>query len=304
MAINKTEFIWMDGKFLPWDDAKTHVLDHSLHYGSAVFEGIRGYKIDDRVAIFRIDDHIDRLFKSANALKIKISYNKEQLKEIIIELVKKNRMKNDFYIRPLIWLGSGDLKALPSDNPTRVMIAVFERDKYFGADKELKVKISPYMKPRPESFPSGVKVAGAYVNSMLAQMDAKGDGYDDAIILDHRGLVVEGTAGNIFLVKNNTLLTPSLETGIIPGITRDSIIEMANDLQLNVEETDIKVEQLFSADEVFLTGTALEITSINEIDEKQISNTKTGRISEEIRREYTDIVRGRKNKYSKWLTFI
>ena len=304
MSITKTDFIWMDDKFVPWDDAKTHVLDHSLHYGSAVFEGIRGYKIGERVAIFRLDEHINRLFKSAAALEIEIPYSKEQLKNAVIELVEKNKMDADFYVRPLIWLGSGNLKVLPHNNPTRAMIAVFERDKYFGSDTGIRVKISPIVKPHPNSFPVGVKIVGGYVNSMLAKLDAKKDGFDDAIVLDHRGFVAEGTAGNIFLVKNEKLLTPSLKASIIPGITRDSVIEVARELQIPVEEVDVEVDELYDADEIFLTGTALEIISAIEINGRKIANDEHGNITERIREEYTDIVRGKKEKYNKWLTFI
>lgn len=302
--INKTNFIWIDGNFIPWDEAKTHVLDHSLHYGSAVFEGIKGYKTEDGVAIFRIDNHINRLFDSAAALDIKIPYDKQQLKSAIVELVRKNRLKNDFYIRPLIWLGSGDLKILPTNNPVRSMITVFERSTYYGVEGGVKVKTSPFMKPHPKSLPAGVKIVGAYVLSMLAQIDAKKSNVDDALMIDHNGYVVEGTAGNIFFVKDRKLFTPPLESGIIPGITRDSIMEFCKDLDLEVEEKKVKLKQLSNFDEVFLTGTASEITSILEIDGKKVTNEKSGKVAELIRKEYAEIVRGKKEKYRHWLTFV
>lgn len=299
--MQKQKKIWFNNKFIDWDDANVHVLTHSLHYGSAVFEGLRAYRTEDKTAVFRLNEHLERFFASANVLNIKIPFSKTLLKEAILKLIKINNLK-ECYIRPIVFYGYGEMGIYPKDLPVNIAIAAWPWDAYLNKET-VKAKISKYIRLHPRSCPMSFKISGYYVNSIFATLEAKEFGFDEAILLDYKGCVAEGPGENIFMVKKNKLFTPSLGS-ILPGITRDSIIKIAQDLKISVKEKNIKVEEIKSADEAFFAGTAIEICPISQIDNKKIKDGKIGPITLEIKEYFERIVRGREKKYLKWLTFV
>jgi len=302
--MEKSEYIWLNGKFVSWDEAKTHVLDHALHYGTGIFEGIRAYETQDgNAAIFRLEEHVERLFRSAKALHMTIPYNKEKIKEIIAETTRKNKLK-ECYIRPLVWRGYKELGLHAKDLPVNVLVAVWEWGKYLGGKEGIRAKISTWIRNNPNSFPDGVKITGTYANSVLAAEEASAAGYDEAIMLDHRGFISEGPGENLFIVENEKLLTPPPHASILAGITRDTAMVLAHDLGREVEEVDITRGRLYNAEEAFFTGTAVEVTPIYEVDNWQIGNGKTGPVTKKIQDEYAAVIRGKKQKYKYWLTYI
>ena len=303
MSVESSEFIWLNGKFVPWSEAKTHVLDHGLHYGTGVFEGIRAYRTHDgNSAVFRLKEHVERLFRSAEMLRIAIPYNLGEVEKRIVETVGKNRLK-ECYIRPLVWYGFRELGLRASGLPVNVMVAAWEWGKYLGKGG-VRTKISTWIRNNPNSFPSEAKIFGGYVNSVLAVEEAKAGGYDEAIFLDQRGFVSEGPGENLFIVKDARLLTPPLEASILPGITRDTVITLARAAGREVIETDITRNQLYNAEEAFFTGTAAEVTPICEVDDRKIGNGETGPITEWVQREYLAVVKGRRQQHKHWLTYV
>jgi branched-chain amino acid aminotransferase len=303
VPIEKSEFIWFNGKFVKWNKAKTHVLDHGLHYGTGVFEGIRAYKtLDGASAIFRLEDHVERLFRSAQALKILIPYNKSDSKNIIINTIKKNMLK-ECYIRPLVWCGFKELGLHAVGMPINFMVAVWKWDRYLGKGG-VRTKISTWIRNNPNSFPSQAKICGGYVNSVLAVLESRASGYDEAIFLDHRGFVSEGPGENIFLVNQGKIYTPPIEASILNGITRDTVITFTQKKGYDVIETNITRNQLYNAEEAFFTGTAAEITPIYEVDDVKIGKGETGSVTKWIQEEYLSIVRGERQQYNYWLTKI
>ncbi len=298
--MEKTKFIWINGKFVKWENAKIHILSHALHYGSGVFEGIRCYKTNKGPAIFRLNEHIDRLFNSAKFLKIKIPFNKNQIKKAIIELIKINKV-DECYIRPIVFYGYGKMGLNPQGAEINCAIAVWPWGKYLK-DK-VKVKISKFIRLHPKSIISEAKVCGYYINSIFATLDAKENNFDEALLLDYRGYVAEGPGENIFIVKNKIIYTPKLGN-ILPGITRDSVIRIAKDLNFKVVEKDITVNELKNCDEAFFTGTAAEITPIIQIDNKLINKGKEGEITKILKDKFQKIVHGEDNNYKNWLTYV
>jgi len=296
--MQETEFIWMDGKLIPFKDAKIHVLTHALHYGSAVFEGIRVYKTNKGPAVFRLKEHIKRLIDSANSLFMKVPYSNEEIENAIIQTIKENKIVEG-YIRPIIFYGFGKMGLDPRGAQINIVIAVWPWGKYLG--DSVKVKTSPYMRIHPKSLKADKKVCGHYVNSTLASLEAKEQGYDEALLLDYKGNVAEGPGENIFLIKDNKLKTPKLDHQILPGITRDAVMQIAKDLGYSVEETDINPDELVEADELFFTGTAAEITFISKLDKKEFEK---GKISKQIKNKFLDIVHGRDEKYKEWLRYL
>lgn len=303
--IEKTEKIWMDGKFVNWDDAKVHILTHSLHYGLGIFEGIRCYKTNEGPSIFRLDEHINRLFNSAQIFMIKIPFSKIEIKQAVIETIKINKLQ-ECYIRPIVYIGYGAMGLYPKDNPINVAIAVWPWGTYLG-EKGLKegirVKISSFIRNHVNSQMSRGKVCGYYVNSQLAKKEAISCGYDEALLLDTEGYVSEGSGENIFIYRNGILKTTPL-TSILEGITRDSVIQIANDLKIPVVEERFTRDEVYIADEVFLTGTAAEITPIKEVDGRIIGNGTPGAITRKIQKQFFDIVKGKNKKYKFWLTKV
>lgn len=301
MAVKTTKFIWMDGKLVRWKDAKVHILTHAIHYGSAVFEGIHSYKTDEGTAIFRLDKHIERLFFSANAMSMNIKYTKNQFKRAIKKLIEINKL-GDAYIRPLAYYGYGNIGVFPKDVPTNVaIITVPWQKRYYST--ELKVMTSKFVRHDAHETIYGTKISGNYANSILAMYEARKKGYDEALMLDTKGYVSEGPAENIFIVKNKKLIAP-LSRSALPGITRDSVLNMSKNLGIKAYEKKVKLNEAKNADELFFCGTAIEIAPIISVDKKNIGNGKAGAITSKITDEFYGIVRGKNKKYKKWLTYI
>lgn len=298
--MKKTKFIWMDESLVPWKDAKVHVLTHSLHYGSAVFEGIRFYKTKNNSAIFRLKEHTDRLFKSAKSMQMKIPYSKGKINSAIIKTVRANKIKSG-YIRPIAFFGYGKMGLSSKGAPVNLSIAVWPWGAYLGT-KPVKIKTSPFMRIHPKSTPADSKISGNYVNSTLAEEEAIKKGYDEALLLDFEGNVAEGSGENIFIVKKNKLYTPTLGR-ILSGITRNSIITIAKNLGIKVQEKKLKINEIYKADEAFFTGTATEVMPIASLDNRKIKNS-FGPTTKKLKETYLDIVKGKNNKYKRWLTFI
>ena len=299
--MNKTKKIWLDGKLVDWEKAKIHLLTHALHYGSGVFEGVRCYQTDKGPAIFRLDEHLERLFNSAKYLEMKVPFSQKELKKAVLQTIRANKI-NECYIRPIAFYGYGKMGLDPQGAPVSVGIALWPWGKYL-AKESIAVKISKFIRLHPQSVPAEAKVCGYYVNSIFATLDVKKQGFDESLLLDYQGFIAEGPGENIFLVKNKILYTPSL-LNILSGITRDSIIKIAKDLKIKVKEKKIKPRELKIADEAFFTGTAVEVCPITKIDKTLINKGKIGGITLKLKEVFERIIRGKEKKYLKWLTFV
>ena len=303
--IDKTNFIWMDGSFVPWDDAKVHVLTHTLHYGLGVFEGIRCYRTADGSAVFRLDDHVDRFFDSAHILMMKIPYSRAQIRDAIIKTIKINKLR-ECYVRPLAFLGYGAMGLYPKGNPVQVAIAVWPWGAYLGDEgmkNGIKVKVSSFTRHHVNVDMTRGKVCGYYVNSQIAKSEAIACGYDEALLLDTEGYVSEASGENIFMVRRGEIKTTPL-TSILEGITRDSIIRIAEGLKIPVRQERFTRDELYIAEEAFFTGTAAEVTPIREVDGRVIGKGGRGALTERLQKVYFDVVKGKKKKYESWLTRI
>ena len=293
--------IWLNGKLVDWNKANVHLLTHTLHYGGGVFEGIRAYKSENGSAVFRLQEHVDRLFYSASTMDMKIHFSKKEIKKAILDTIRINGIK-ECYIRPLIFFGYGKMGLNPTGAPVNIAIAIWPWGAYLN--KEIvSVKISKYIRPHPKSTVTDAKICGSYANSILASLEIKKAGFDEALLLDYQGHVAEGPGENIFIVKDGKLFTPKLGA-ILGGITRDSIMQIAKDLKIEVEEKNITVEELKLADEAFFTGTAAEICAIGKIDDTTINHEKIGATTKKIREAYDKVIHGKSKKYSKWLSPI
>jgi branched-chain amino acid aminotransferase len=303
--MNNKSKIWMDGKFVDWNNAKIHILTHGLHYATAVFEGIRSYNTRNGPAIFRLEEHIKRLINSCKMYHMTLEYSDKELREAIIETVKINKIK-DCYIRPICYYGYGKMGVNPLPNKVATSIALWNWEDHMKTvgDNGMRVIISSWARIDSRSLPIHAKAAANYANSALARIEAIKSGVDEAIMLNMNGMVVEGTAENIFIVKNEMLITPPITSGALDGITRSSILSIAENLGINFRISDISRDELYNADEVFLTGTAAEIKSIGEIDKIIISDGKTGKIASRLQNYYSEIVHGNNKKYENWLTYI
>ena len=297
----------MDGKFIPWHDANVHVLTHTLHYGLGVFEGIRCYQIKSKKsAIFRLQEHVNRLFNSAIVLGIEIPFSKKEIHTAILQVVKKNKL-DECYIRPIVFLGHNQMGLNPNGVDVRAAIAAWPWGTYLGDDginNGIRVRISSFTRHHVNITMTRAKACGYYVNSILAKAEAVRDGYDESILLDPQGYVSEGSGENIFLLSKGRLKTPSLSCSNLEGITRDSVFDIAKHLKIEIEEGFITRDELYIAEEVFLTGTAAEITPIREIDNRTIGNGKRGKITASIQKMFFEIVRGKHTKFKKWLTEV
>ncbi|KPK45592.1 MAG: branched-chain amino acid aminotransferase [Nitrospira bacterium SM23_35] len=303
--IPKTKKIWMDGNFVDWDKAMIHVLTHSLHYGLGVFEGIRCYETKKGPAVFRLDEHIDRLFNSAHIFLMDIPYTKKEIRDAIIGTVKINKIK-ECYIRPLVYIGYGSMGLYPKENPVNVSIAAWSWGAYLGDDglrKGIRVKTSSFIRNHVNANMTRGKVCGYYVNSQLAKKEAIACGYDEALLLDTEGYVSEGSGENIFMVRNGVLKTTPL-TSILEGITRNSIIKIASDKKIPAVEERFTRDEIYIADEAFFTGTAAEVTPVRELDGRRIGTGKPGSVTRELQAIFFDIVKGRNKKYESWLTNV
>ena len=298
--------IWMDGNMVDWKDANIHVLSHVVHYGTSVFEGIRAYKNEKGVAVFRLKEHVQRLFDSAKIYKIDIPFTQEEIEEAILETVRVNDL-DGCYIRPIVFRGYGELGVNPLNCPVNVVIAAWEWGSYLGEEgmaNGVDIGISSWRKPAPDTFPALAKCGANYMNSQLAKLEAIDNGYDEAIMLDYEGHVSEGSGENIFLVEGEKLFTPAMSSSNLKGITRDTIMTLARDLGYEVVEEIISRERLYSADEVFFTGTAAEVTPIRSIDHRTIGAGKRGPISEKLQTTFFDVVEAKSEDKYNWLSYI
>jgi len=304
MPIEKVDKIWLNGEFVDWDKAQIHVLTHALHYGSGVFEGIRAYETPNGTAIFRLTEHIERLAKSSKIYLMPLPYSIEELVEATKELVRINKLKS-CYIRPIVFRGYGEMGLNPLNSPVDVAIAAWSWGTYLGDDglkNGIKAMISSFRRIDPNSLPPAAKATGQYINSILAKLEAIYSNYEEAILLDSRGFVSEGTGENIFVVKNGVIHTPSTASSILEGITRDTVITLARDLGYEVVERDLVRTDLFLADEMFVTGTAAEITPIREVDKREIG--KPGPITLILQKKFFEVVKGEDDGYAHWLEYV
>jgi branched-chain amino acid aminotransferase len=297
--------IWYDGKLVPWRDATTHVLTHSLHYGLAVFEGLRAYKAASGTAIFRLREHTERLYNSAHIFMMKIPYSREQLIEAQREVVRANKL-DSCYVRPIAFYGSEKMGVSPKGASVHVAIAAWPWGAYLGADgleQGIRVKTSSYSRHHINVTMCRAKFSGTYANSILANQEAVEHGYDEALLLDVEGYVAEGAGENLFIVKNGKLYEPELTSALI-GITRDSVTQLARDIGLEVQAKRLTRDDIYIADEAFFTGTAAEVTPIRELDSRVIGAGKRGPVTEKLQSMFFDVVNGRNPKYAHWLAHV
>ena len=306
MPLPKCDKIWFNGQLVDWDDAKIHVLSHVVHYGSSVFEGIRCYKTAKGSAVFRLDEHVNRLFDSAKIYRMDIPYTWEEIKEAILETIRANKLAA-CYIRPVVFRGYENLGVDPMGCPVDVVIAVWEWGEYLGEaalKNGVSVCTSSWNRMAPNTFPALAKAGGNYLNSQLVRIEANANGYDEGIVLGTDGLVSEGSGENIFVIKNGSIYTPESCFAILPGITRHTAITLIRDLGMRVEQRGIPREFLYIADEVFFTGTAAEITPIRAIDQVQIGCGQCGPITAQIQDAFFAVVRVGVEDQHGWLTFV
>ncbi|MDL2271266.1 branched-chain amino acid transaminase [Methanobrevibacter sp. OttesenSCG-928-I08] len=306
MAWDESGKIWMDGKLVDWKDAKIHALSHVVHYGTSVFEGIRAYKNDNGVAIFRLNEHVDRLFESGKVYNMSIPFSREEIANGIIESIKANNLES-CYIRPVVFRGYNELGVNPLNCPVNVVIAAWEWGSYLGEEgmaNGVDVGISSWRKPAPDTLPALSKCGANYMNSQLAKMEAIEHGYAEAIMLDYQGFVAEGSGENIFIVEDETIVTPTLSSSILKGITRDSLIILAEDNGFKVKEEVISRERLYFADEIFFTGTAAEVTPIRSVDNRIIGSGSRGPVTEKLQKGFFDIVEAKAKDHHNWLNYI
>jgi len=304
--MKETGKIWMNGKLVPFKSAKVHVLTHALHYSTSIFEGIRCYDTPEGSAIFRLPEHVDRFFNSAKAYSMKMRYSKKKISDGIINTVKASKLKQ-CYIRPLAYYGYGTMGLTPTNNKVDVSISCWEwkmgeskAGKFSGA----KCKISKWIRIDSKSQPMQAKSAANYSNAALARMEALNSGYDEAIMLNNKGHVAEGSAENIFVVKNGKITTPPLDADILNGITRDSAIKLLKSNKIKVIEKNLKINDLLKADEIFMTGTAAEVKSVTRVNRTKIGNGKIGDVTRELQESFMDAVMGKDKKFRSWLKFI
>lgn len=298
--------IWMDGELVDWRDAKIHVLTHTLHYGCGAFEGVRAYDTVGGTAIFRLQEHTQRLLNSGKILRMKVPFSAEEINEAQRAVVKANNLKSA-YIRPLIWIGSEKLGVSPKGNQVHLMVAAWSWGAYLGEEglkRGIRVKTSSYTRHHVNITMTQAKTVSNYTNSILANMEATDDGYDEALLLDASGFVSEGAGENLFVIKNGVVYTPDLSAGALNGITRNTIFAICQDLGLKLVEKRITRDEVYICDEAFFTGTAAEVTPIRELDRIEIGSGSRGPITEKIQSAFFDIVNGRNPKYAEWLTAV
>lgn len=306
MPIPEVRFIWMNGEFVPWSEAKVHVLTHALHYGSGVFEGIRAYQTGKGTAVFRLKEHIDRLFESAHIYKMPIPYSREQIIDAVKQTIKKNELQS-CYIRPIVFRGYGEMGLNPLNSPVDVAIAVWPWGAYLGEEgikNGITAQVSSFRRINVNTLPPAAKATGQYINSILAKIEAVENGFNEAIMLDERGFVSEGSGENIFVVKDGVIHTPPPEASILVGITRNSAITIARDEGYTVVERNIVRSELYLADEVFFTGTAAEIVPVREIDRRTVGSGKPGPITRHIQEVFFSAVSGDNPRYEGWLDYV
>lgn len=302
--MEKVEFIWQNGEFVPWDEARTHVLSHGLHYGTGVFEGIRCYDTERGPAVFRHREHLERLGKSASLYYFELPYTTEELRLATHELLRRNGLRSG-YIRPLAYRGYGEMGLYASSAPIEVIIAAWPWGSYLGdegKEKGIRAKVSSWRAISGDSLIPHAKASGQYLNSILAKTESANAGYDEAILLDPQGCVSEGSGENVFIVRDGVLITPGHTSSILDGITRDAVVQIAGDLGYRVEERPIARSELYLADEVFLTGTAAELVPVREIDDHPLG--EPGEVTRVIQAKFEDALHGRAEEYLEWLDFV
>jgi branched-chain amino acid aminotransferase len=302
--------IWMDGKMVEWRDAKIHVLTHTLHYGCGAFEGVRAYNTVNGTAVFRLQEHTERLFNSAKILRMNIPFSQQEAMDVQREVVRANKLES-CYIRPLVWIGDKKLGVSPKGNTIHLMVAAWAWGAYLGEDglkKGIRVKTSSYTRHHVNITMTQAKAVSNYTNSILANMEVTDEGYDEALLLDSSGFVSEGAGENIFVVKNGVIFTPDLSAGALNGITRNTVLHIAQDLGIEVVQKRITRDEVYISDEAFFTGTAAEVTPIRELDRIPLGKDdyvgSRGPITEKIQSAFFDIVNGRNPKYAHWLTKV
>jgi len=301
--LQPSELIWMNGEFVKWEDATVHVLTHGLHYGTGVFEGVRCYDTEVGPAIFRHVDHIDRLYKSAELYYMPIPYEREQLREATKDLIARNGLRS-CYIRPIVFRGYGQMGLFPLDAPVDVSVAVWEWGAYLGEDSKrsgVRAKVASWRRISSDALIPHAKASGQYLNSILAKIETHKAGYDEAILLDDHGHVCEGSGENIFVVRDGVINTPPQTAGILDGINRKSVMQIARDLGFTVVERDIARAEVYLADEVFLTGTAAELVPVREIDDHTVGTGQPGEITRAVQAAFEDALFGRSERYREWL---
>ena len=303
MPVQPVDKIWLDGELVDWDEARIPILTHALHYGTGVFEGIRAYRTGGGTAVFRLTDHIRRLFRSAHMYQMEMPYSSEAIIEAVKETIRANGME-ECYIRPLVHRGYGEMGLNPLNAPVNVSITVWHWGVYLGEEaleKGARVKVSSWKRLDPNVIPPGAKATGQYINSGLAKVESVKAGYDEAIMLNQSGYVTDGTGENVFVVKDGELFTPPLSAGCLDGITRDSVISIARDLGYTVHEKNLVRTDLYFADEAFFTGTAAEVCPIREIDDRAVAAEGRGPVTKEIQSEFFAAVHGESERYAGWL---
>jgi branched-chain amino acid aminotransferase len=305
MPVKKTQKIWMNGKFVKWDDAQIHVLSHVVHYGTSWFEGIRCYDTAKGPAVFRLDRHIRRLFDSLKIYRTEVPYSADQLTEACLATIRENNMKA-CYIRPVVYRGYGDVGVNPIPCPVDVAIAVWEWGSYLGPEAltdGIDVCISTFNRPAPNTLPQMAKAGGNYILSQLMKVEALQAGFKEAVALDVNGNISEGSGENVFFVRDGTIYTPWIASSLLPGVTRSSVIQLAQEGGYSVREVDIPREMVYVADEMFFTGTAAEVTPIRSVDRQKVGNGKPGPVTMKLQAAYFDIVKKGSNSHN-WLTFV
>jgi branched-chain amino acid aminotransferase len=304
MPIQKVEKIWMDGELVPWDQANVHILTHALHYGSGVFEGIRAYATSQGPAVFRLTDHVVRLFNSAKIFLIDIPFTVAQIVDAVKETVRVNQLDH-CYIRPIVYLGYGEMGLNPLNSPVNVAVAVWPWGTYLGDEglrRGVRMKISSWVRHDPNAMPPAAKATGMYLNSSMAKVEAIKAGYDEAILLSPQGFVSECTGENIYVVKRGRIITPPVSAGALEGITRDSVMAIARDSGYDIQEGHILRSDLYTAEEAFLSGTAAEVVPIRSVDDREIGDP--GPVTRTVQETYFATVRGEVDRYKDWLEYV
>jgi branched-chain amino acid aminotransferase len=306
MPITEVDKIWMDGELVDWRDAKVHVLSHALHYGSGVFEGIRAYETSRGAAVWHLEEHLKRLFRSAKLYHMEIPYSVEAITDAVKEVVRANGL-NACYVRPLALRGYGEMGVNPLNAPVNVFIAVWPWGAYLGEDaleQGVRIKISSWRRNSQNALPAAAKATGQYINSVLAKVESLKAGYDEAIMLNESGFITDGSGENVFVVRDGTLLTPPIQAGCLDGITRQSVITIARDLGYDVREENLVRTDLYNADEAFFTGTAAEITPIREVDDRAVGEGNRGPVTKELQGAFFSATKGETERYASWLTYV
>jgi len=306
MPITEVDKIWMDGELVDWRDANVHVLSHAVHYGTGVFEGIRAYETPRGAAVWHLEEHLKRLFRSAKLYHMDIPYSVEAITEGVKDVIRANGL-NACYVRPLVLRGYGEMGVNPLNAPVNVFIAVWPWGAYLGEDaleQGVRIKISSWRRNSQNSLPAAAKATGQYINSVLAKVESLKAGYDEAIMLNEAGMITDGSGENVFVVRDGALITPPISAGCLDGITRQSVMAIARDLGYEVREENLVRTDLYNADEAFFTGTAAEITPIREVDDRVVGEGHRGPVTKELQGAFFSATKGETERYASWLTYV